>query len=90
MSLFCKHQVMAILCINDWAIKSVEFLESLNIKIKWASKIKRRMTMPDGKIAYAETKIDNSIIMLADEFEEMGRLNISLLFINFRCILRKY
>ena len=31
-----------------------------------------RMTMPDGKIGYAEIKIGDSIIMVADEFLEMG------------------
>lgn len=31
-----------------------------------------RMPGPDGKIGHAEIKIGNSIIMLADEFSEMG------------------
>lgn len=30
--------------------------------------VKRRLTMPDGKIMHAEIKIGDSIIMLADEF----------------------
>jgi PhnB protein len=32
-----------------------------------------RMAAPDGKIGHAEIKIGNCIIMLADEFPEMGR-----------------
>ena len=31
-----------------------------------------RMTMPDGKIGHAEIKIGGAIIMLADEFPNMG------------------
>ncbi len=34
-----------------------------------------RMTMPNGKIGYAEIKIGNSVIMLTDEFPEMGALS---------------
>lgn len=31
-----------------------------------------RLVQPDGKIGHAEIKIGNSVIMLADEFPEMG------------------
>jgi PhnB protein len=31
-----------------------------------------RMPQPDGKIGHAEIKIGDSVIMLADEFPEMG------------------
>jgi PhnB protein len=32
----------------------------------------RRLAGPDGRVGHAEIKIGNSIIMLADEFPEMG------------------
>lgn len=63
------HTVTPYLIIKD-ASKAIEFY-----KIAFEATELIRMTMPDGKIGYAEIKIGNSIIMMADEYSEMGALD---------------
>lgn len=60
------HSVTPYLIINN-ASKAIEFYKAAFNAIELM-----RMTMPDGKLGYAEIKIGDSIIMLADEFPEMG------------------
>ncbi|MBV9959061.1 MAG: VOC family protein [Acidobacteria bacterium] len=54
------------LCVND-AAGAIEFYK----KAFGATEL-QRMEAPGGKIAHAELKIGEGIIMLADEFPEMG------------------
>jgi PhnB protein len=49
------------------AAKALEFYRKA-----FGAREKVRMEMPGGKIAHAEMKIGDSIVMLADEFPEMG------------------
>jgi PhnB protein len=63
------HTATPFLIIKD-ASKAMEFY-----KIAFHATELMRMTMPDGKIGYAEIRIGNSIIMLADEYPEMGSPN---------------
>src|SRR5438477_230484 len=41
-------------------------------KRAFGAKERMRLPMPDGKIAHAEIEIGDSVIMLADEFPQMG------------------
>lgn len=59
------HSVTPHIIVND-AGKAIEFYK----KVFNATEL-FRMPDPQGKIAHAEIKIGNSIIMLADEFPEM-------------------
>jgi len=49
------------------AAKAIEFY-----KKAFGAAEMTRMTQPDGRIGHAEIKIGDSLIMLADEFPEMG------------------
>lgn len=60
------HTATPYLIIKD-ASKAIEFY-----KIAFDAIELMRMTMPDGKIGYAEIRIGDSIVMIADEFPEMG------------------
>jgi PhnB protein len=54
------------LCCKD-AARAIEFY-----KKAFGAKEVLRMGMPDGRIGHAEIKIGEAVIMLADEFPEMG------------------
>ena len=41
-------------------------------KIAFGAKARSRMLAPDGKVLHSEIKIGDSIIMISDEFPEMG------------------
>ena len=60
------HSVTPYLCVND-AAGALEFYK----KAFGATEL-MRMPDPSGRIGHAEIKIGDSIIMLADEFPEMG------------------
>ena|SRR3990167_6859119 len=60
------HTVTPYLIIRDVS-KAIAFY-----KAAFGANELMRMGMPDGKIGYAEIKIGDSIIMMADEFPEMG------------------
>ena len=49
------------------AVKAIEFY-----KKAFGAAEMMRMTQPDGRVGHAEIKIGDSLIMLADEFPEMG------------------
>jgi PhnB protein len=49
------------------AAKAIEFY-----KKAFGAAEMTRMTQPDGRVGHAEIKIGDSLIMLADEFPEMG------------------
>ena len=51
----------------DGCAKAIEYY-----KKAFNAKEIMRMPMPDGKVAHAELKIGNSIIMMSDEFPQMG------------------
>jgi PhnB protein len=60
------HSVTPYLCAKD-AARAIEFYK------KAFSAIERvRMTQPDGRVGHAEIQIGDSMIMLSDEFAEMG------------------
>lgn len=61
------HTVTPYLCVRD-AEKALEFYK----KAFGAIEIVRMADPSNGKIGHAEIKIGNSMIMLADEFPEMG------------------
>jgi len=50
--------------------KAIEFY-----KKAFNAKELMRMPMPDGRVAHAEIKIGNSIIMMSDEWPDMGALS---------------
>jgi PhnB protein len=54
------------LCV-DGAARAIEFY-----KQAFGATENSRMEMPDGKIAHAELKIGQDVIMLADEYPDMG------------------
>jgi PhnB protein len=60
------RNVTPYLCVKD-AARALEFYQ----KAFGATEL-MRMADPNGKIGHAEIKIGDSIIMLADEFPEMG------------------
>ena len=60
------HSVTPYLCVKD-AASALEFYK----KALGATEL-MRMPHPGGKIGHAEIKIGDSMIMLADEFPEMG------------------
>jgi len=60
-------QVTAYLCI-DGAADAIEFYS----KVLGATQRGDRMEAPGGKIGHAELSIGDSLIMLSDEFPEMG------------------
>lgn len=60
------HSVTPYLTIKG-ATKALEFYQKA-----FGAKERMRMPGPDGKIGHAELEIGNSVIMLADEFPEMG------------------
>ncbi|MBW8883438.1 MAG: VOC family protein, partial [Planctomycetia bacterium] len=41
-------------------------------KRAFGAKERMRLPMPDGRIGHAEVEIGNSVVMLADEFPQMG------------------
>jgi PhnB protein len=60
------HSVTPYLVVKDGA-KALEFYQKA-----LGAKELMRMPSPDGKIAHAEIRIGNSVVMLADEFPQMG------------------
>lgn len=60
------HSVTPYLCIKN-AASAIEFY-----KQAFGATESARLTAPNGKIGYAEIKIGDSHIMLADEFPDMG------------------
>jgi PhnB protein len=62
-------QVTPYLCING-ASDAIEYYSKV-----FDAKERMRMPAPDGKIGHAELQIGESVIMLADEFPEMGALS---------------
>ncbi len=60
------HTATPYLIVND-AAQAIEFY-----KEAFGATELLRMAKPDGKIGHAEIRIDDSTIMLADEFPEMG------------------
>lgn len=63
------HSITPFLFVRD-AAAAIRFYEKA-----FAAVEKTRLTMPDGKIAYAEIRIANAPIMLSDEFPEMGAIS---------------
>src|SRR5213594_2609340 len=59
-------RVTPYLCI-DGAAAAIEFYAGV-----FGSVERMRMPAPDGRIGHAEIQIGNSVVMLADEFPEMG------------------
>jgi len=49
------------------AAKAIDFY-----KRAFCAKERMRLPMPDGRIGHAEIEIGNSVVMLADEFPQMG------------------
>jgi PhnB protein len=63
------HTVTPFLTIRD-AARAIEFY-----KAAFGAEARGIMKGPDGKIMHAELKIGDSIIMLSDEFPEMGSVS---------------
>jgi PhnB protein len=61
-------QVIPYLCIKG-AQAAIEFYEEV-----LGAKERMRMPGPDGKVGHAELQVGDSVIMLSDEFPEMGNL----------------
>lgn len=59
-------QVTPYLCI-DGASTAIEFYGTV-----FGATERMRMPAPDGKIGHAEVQIGNSVLMLSDEFPDMG------------------
>jgi PhnB protein len=57
------------LCVSD-APRMIEFYKTVFGAVELG-----RIKMPDGRIGHAELKIGNGMIMLAEEFPEMGFLS---------------
>ena len=53
--------------IVDGAAKAIDFYKDV-----FGATEKHRMASPEGKVMHAELKIGDSVIMLADEFPDMG------------------
>ena len=62
-------QVTPYLCV-DGAEAAIEFYGNV-----FGAKERMRMGAPDGKVGHAELELGNGLIMLADEFPEMGVLS---------------
>jgi len=60
------HTVTPYLIVKD-AARALEFYKKI-----FSAKELMRFDMPDGRLGHAEIRIGDSIIMLADEFPEMG------------------
>ena len=60
------HSVTPYLCAKG-AAKAIEFY-----KKAFSAAERMRIMQPDGKVGHAELQIGDSVIMLADEFPEMG------------------
>jgi PhnB protein len=54
----------------DGAPAAIEFYKAV-----FGARERMRMPTPDGKIGHAELEIGNSLVMLADEFPDMGALS---------------
>lgn len=54
------------LCIRD-AARAIEFYQQA-----FGATEVMRLVQPDGRVGHAEIKIGNALVMLADEFPEMG------------------
>ena len=61
-------QVTPYLCVSG-AAEAIEFYSNV-----FGAKERMRMPAPAGKIGHAELQIGDSVIMLADEFPDMGAL----------------
>jgi PhnB protein len=60
------HAVTPYLIVNDAAGAIAFYQQTLGAKERF------RMSGPDGKVGHAELQIGDSVIMLADEFPQMG------------------
>ncbi len=60
------HAVTPYLVVEG-AAKAIDFYKKV-----FGATEKHRMAGPDGKVMHAELKIGDSVVMLADEFPEMG------------------
>ncbi|MGH9836483.1 MAG: VOC family protein [Blastocatellia bacterium] len=63
------HNVTPYLCVKD-AASAIEFY-----KHAFGATERMRMADPGGRVGHAEIKIGDALIMLADEFPEMGFLS---------------
>ncbi|MGI8684444.1 MAG: VOC family protein [Acidimicrobiales bacterium] len=59
-------QLSPYLCV-DGAAAAIDFYASV-----FGAKERTRMPAPDGKIGHAELQLGDSVVMLSDEFPEMG------------------
>jgi PhnB protein len=53
----------------DGAAAAIEFYEAV-----LGTSVRMRMDFPDGKVGHAELQLGDSVLMVADEFPEMGFL----------------
>lgn len=60
------HTITPYLMLRD-ATRAIDFYKDV-----FGAEEIRRMPMPDGRVGHAELRIGDSIVMLADEFPEMG------------------
>ena len=60
------HTASPYLIVKD-AAKALEFYQNA-----FGAKELMRMAMPDGKIVFAEIQIGNSLVLLTDEYPELG------------------
>lgn len=67
------HSITPYLIVND-AVNAIAYYKKAFGATEFL-----QLTMPNGKIAYAELRIGDSAIMLADEFPEMGFISPSTL-----------
>ena len=59
-------QVTPYLCV-DGASAAIDFYSSV-----FGATVRMRMDAPDGKVGHADLQIGNSVILLSDEYPEMG------------------
>jgi PhnB protein len=60
------HSITPYMCIKG-AAKAIDFY-----KRAFSATERMRITQPDGRVGHAELQIGDSVIMLSDEFREMG------------------
>ena len=60
------HSVTPYLCVNG-AAQAIEFYKKAFLATE-----RMRIAQPDGRVGHAELQVGDSVIMLSDEFPEMG------------------